>query len=126
MMSQNGKGDVVLPYPYPFLTTGRMESRFSAKGDIFKEALMRMIYLTHSARTGPRQPWNVIAKLMMGLAAAAALLVIALVGLIVVLPLALLSGLAMYAHLRRRLRTEKRKTDYDVIDAEYTIVERRD
>ena len=87
---------------------------------------MRMIYLTHSTRTGPRQPWNMIAKLIVGIAAAAALLIIALVGLIVALPLALLSGLAMYAYLRRRLRTGRRKTDDDVIDAEYTIVERGD
>ncbi len=87
---------------------------------------MRMIYLTHSTRAGPRRPWSMIAKLIVGFAAAAALLIIALVGLIVVLPLALLSGLAMYAYLRHKLRTEKRKTDNDVIDAEYTIVERHD
>jgi uncharacterized membrane protein len=87
---------------------------------------MRMIYLTHAARTGPRRPWNTIAKLIMGFAAAAALLIIALVGLIVVLPLVLLSGLAMYAYLRRKLRRERRKTNDDVIDAEYTVVERHD
>jgi Flp pilus assembly protein TadB len=102
-----------------------MESRL-LQGAIFKEALMRMIYLTDSARTGPRQPWGVIAKLIMGIAAAAALLIIVLVGLIIVLPLALLGGLAMYVYLRRRLRKQKQKPNNDVIDADYTVIERRD
>jgi hypothetical protein len=130
-MGQNGQGNAVHPHPaLASLPCGPTEPKagFPQEKRIFKEAFMRMIYLTHSTRTGSRQPWNVIAKLIMGFAAAAALLIIALAGLIIVLPLVLVSGLAAYVYLRRRLRTEKQKraTTDDVIDAEYTIVERND
>ena len=48
-----------------------------------------------------------------------------LVGLFIVLPLLLLGGAASYFYLRRRMRSARRHTPDDVIDAEYTIIDRR-
>jgi hypothetical protein len=57
--------------------------------------------------------------------AGAALLAIVLIGVIFILPLMLFSGVALHLYLRRRLRQARRRSWDGVIDAEYTIVERR-
>jgi hypothetical protein len=60
------------------------------------------------------------------LLAGAALLAAIVVGLFVVLPIMLVGGIALSFYLRRRLRWEQRRQPEDgVIDAEYTIIERR-
>jgi hypothetical protein len=60
------------------------------------------------------------------LLAGAALLAAIVVGLFVVLPIMLVGGIALSFYLRRRLRWAQRRQPEDgVIDAEYTIIERR-
>jgi Flp pilus assembly protein TadB len=58
--------------------------------------------------------------------AGAVLLAVILVGLLVVLPIMLVGGIALSFYLRRRLRRAQRKQPQDgVIDAEYTVIEHR-
>jgi Flp pilus assembly protein TadB len=59
------------------------------------------------------------------LLAGAALLAILVVGLFLVLPIMLIGGIALYFYLRRRLRPARQRSWDGVIDAEYTVVERR-
>ena len=47
------------------------------------------------------------------------------VPLFVVLPLLLLGGAASYFYLRRRMHRARRHAPDDVIDAEYTVIDRR-
>jgi cytochrome bd-type quinol oxidase subunit 2 len=62
----------------------------------------------------------------MGVAAAGvALLVVMLIGFFVVLPLVLAGGIASYFYLRRRLRQAQHRSRDGVIDAEYTVIDRR-
>lgn len=58
-------------------------------------------------------------------AAGAVLLALILVGFFVVLPLMLAGGIASYFYLRRRVRRAQQRSRDDVIDAEYTVIERR-
>jgi len=66
-----------------------------------------------------------IARVAIVLAVEIALMATILVGLFIVLPLLLLGGAASYFYLRRRMRSARRHTPDDVIDAEYTIIDRR-
>ncbi|WP_243373888.1 hypothetical protein [Microvirga solisilvae] len=84
---------------------------------------MRVIYL---ARSASRHPLNTLLRLAMGIMTAAVLLVVAFFSLIVVLPLMLLGGLAFYAYLRRKRATMRPRADDGIIDAEYTVIERRE
>ena len=66
-----------------------------------------------------------VARVAIALAVGIALLATILVGFFVVLPLMLLGGAASYFYLRRRMRHARRHAPDDVIDAEYTIIDRR-
>jgi hypothetical protein len=48
-----------------------------------------------------------------------------LIGFFVVLPLVLAGGAASYFYLRRRLRQAQHRSRDSVIDAEYTVIDRR-
>jgi cytochrome bd-type quinol oxidase subunit 2 len=48
-----------------------------------------------------------------------------LIGFFIVLPLVLAGGIASYFYLRRRLRQAQHRPRDGVIDAEYTVIERR-
>ncbi|MBB4039998.1 putative membrane protein [Microvirga flocculans] len=87
---------------------------------------MRMTYIVHAARTGRNQPWNTLLRLVAALAAALVLLVAAFIGLVVVLPLLFIGGIALHFYIRRKLRQAQSKADDGVIDAEYTVIERRE
>ena len=76
---------------------------------------------------------TILVRILAVAAAGIALLAIMLIGLFVLLPLMLAGGAAMYFYLRRRVRqvrprpqnrAQSRPQD-DVIDAEYTVIERR-
>ena len=58
-------------------------------------------------------------------AAGVALLVVMLIGFFVVLPLVLAGGIASYFYLRRGLRQARHRSRDSVIDAEYTVIDRR-
>ena len=66
-----------------------------------------------------------VARVAIALAVGIALMATILVGLFVVLPLLLLGGAASYFYLRRRMRRARRHAPDDVIDAEYTVIDRR-
>ncbi|WP_134494684.1 hypothetical protein [Microvirga pakistanensis] len=68
-----------------------------------------------------------LVRLAIMAAAGAILLALVLVGFLVVLPLMLVGGVASYFYLRRRVRQARRqqRPDVEVIDAEYTIIDRR-
>ncbi|PVE21861.1 hypothetical protein DC522_24425 [Microvirga sp. KLBC 81] len=87
---------------------------------------MRIIYTSQHNKAGPGQIWSAMIKLAMLMSAATALLAITLIGLFIVLPIMLVGGIALSFYLRRRLRQAQRRQPKDgVIDAEYTVVERR-
>jgi hypothetical protein len=76
---------------------------------------------------------SILVKILAVAAAGIALLAMLVIGLFVVLPLMLAGGAATYFYLRRRVRqaqtrpqnrTKSRPPD-DIIDAEYTVIERR-
>ncbi|WP_114944555.1 hypothetical protein [Microvirga calopogonii] len=70
---------------------------------------------------------SLLVRLLAVAAAGIAMLAILLVGIFVVLPLVLAGGAALYFYLRRRVRPAQPPRPQDgIIDAEYTIVERRD
>jgi cytochrome bd-type quinol oxidase subunit 2 len=66
----------------------------------------------------------VLRVLILG-AAGVALLAVMLIGLFVVLPLVLAGGIASYFYLRRRLRQAQHRSRDSVIDAEYTVIDRK-
>ena len=76
-----------------------------------------------SARSGRFLP--TLIRLALLAAAAITLLMVVLIGLFVVLPVMLFGGLASYFYLRHRIRRTRRHVQDDVIDAEYTIINRR-
>ena len=75
--------------------------------------------------TRPAGLLPLIIKLVAAVAAGIALLAMLLVGIFIVLPLLLAGGAALYFHLRRRSRQARTRSRSDVIDAEYTVIERR-
>jgi membrane protein implicated in regulation of membrane protease activity len=84
-------------------------------------------YVVFRSRPTPPHSSGFLAILMRLLAVAAvgiAMLAIVLVGLFVVLPLLFVGGTALYFYLRRRVRRAQSRPQDDIIDAEYTIVER--
>jgi Flp pilus assembly protein TadB len=87
---------------------------------------MQMDYAGRSATTGSGRVWSLMIRLAGLLLAGAVLLAVVLVGLFVVLPIMLVGGIALSFYLRRRLRRAQRRQPEDgVIDAEYTVIERR-
>jgi uncharacterized membrane protein len=85
---------------------------------------MRMDYAGRSAITGSGRVWGSMMRLAGLILAGAVLLAVVLVGLLVVLPIMLVGGIALSFYLRRRLRQAQRKQPRDgVIDAEYTVIE---
>ena len=86
---------------------------------------MQMDYAGRSAKIGSGRVWAPMMRLAGLFLAGAALLAIMLVGLFVVLPVMLIGGIALHFYLRRRLRQARQRSWDGVIDAEYTVVERR-
>jgi Flp pilus assembly protein TadB len=66
-----------------------------------------------------------VIRLMVFTAVGVALLAVMLIGLFVLLPLVLAGGVASYFYLRRRLRQAQHRSRDGVIDAEYTVIDRR-
>ena len=66
-----------------------------------------------------------VIRLMVLTAAGVALLAVMLIGFFVGLPLVLAGGIASYVYLRRRLRQAQHRSQDGVIDAEYTVIDRR-
>ncbi len=66
-----------------------------------------------------------VIRLLVLTAAGVALLAVLLIGFFVVLPLVLAGGIASYFYLRRRLRQAQHRSRDSVIDAEYTVIDRR-
>ena len=66
-----------------------------------------------------------VIRLMVLTAAGVALMAVMLIGFFVVLPLVLAGGVASYLYLRRRLRQAQHRSRDGVIDAEYTVIDRR-
>lgn len=89
---------------------------------------MRTIYLIRPDRAQPKGPLSALVRFTLGIVAAAVLLAAALVGLVVILPLMILGGIVFYVYIRRKLRQAQKQHQANdgIIDAEYTIVERRD
>jgi Flp pilus assembly protein TadB len=86
---------------------------------------MQMNYAGRSAKIGLGRIWPPLLRLAGLLLAGAALLAIMLVSLFIVLPVMLIGGVALHFYLRRRLRQTRQRSWGGVIDAEYTVVERR-
>jgi Flp pilus assembly protein TadB len=87
---------------------------------------MRLDYAGWNATTGSGRVWGPMMRLAGLLLAGIILLAVVLVGLFVVLPVMLVGGIALSFYLRRQLRRAQRKQPQDgVIDAEYTVIERR-
>lgn len=86
---------------------------------------MYMDYAGRSAKIGSGRIWAPLLRLAGLLLAGAALLAIMLVSLFLVLPVMLIGGVALHFYLRRRLRQARQRSWEGVIDAEYTVVERR-
>ena len=69
---------------------------------------------------------SILLRLVALAAAGIAMLAIVVVGLFVVLPVLFVGGAALYFYLRRRVRRAQTRPQDGIIDAEYTIVERRE
>ena len=85
---------------------------------------MQMDDASRSATIGSGRLWALM-RLAGLLLAGVALLAILVVGLFLVLPIMLIGGIVLYFYLRRRLRSARQRSWDGVIDAEYTVVERR-
>ena len=68
---------------------------------------------------------SILVRMLAVAAAGIALLAMMLIGLLVVLPLLLAGGTALYFYLRRRVQRARNRPQEDVIDAEYTVIDRR-
>ena len=68
---------------------------------------------------------SILVRMVAVAAAGVALLAMMLIGLFVVLPLLLAGGTTLYFYLRRRVRRARNHSQEDVIDAEYTVIDRR-
>jgi membrane protein implicated in regulation of membrane protease activity len=93
--------------------------------------MMRTIYFIRPDGTQPKALLSMLVRFALGLVALAVLLTVALIGMVVVLPLMIIGGVIFAVYLRRKLgqvhrQHRQRQADDGIIDAEYTIVERRD
>ena len=86
---------------------------------------MQMDDASRSTKIASGRFGGTIIRLASLVLAGAALLAILVVGLFVVLPVMLIGGIALHFYLRRRLRQARQRSWDGVIDAEYTVVERR-
>jgi membrane protein implicated in regulation of membrane protease activity len=68
---------------------------------------------------------SILVRILAVATAGIALLAMMLIGFFVVLPLMLAGGVGMYFYLRRRMRQARSRPQDGVIDAEYTVIERR-
>jgi membrane protein implicated in regulation of membrane protease activity len=88
---------------------------------------MQRIHTNQATNIGAGRFWRSMIRFLVLATAGLALLTITLIGLFVVLPLVLVSSIALYLYVRRRLRrVQARQRSRDgVIDAEYTIIDHR-
>lgn len=82
-------------------------------------------FRTTTTSRSPNRLLGIMIRLAVLAAVGAALLVMALVGFFVVLPLMLVGGIASYFYLRRRVRQAQQRSQSDIVDAEYTIIDHR-
>jgi len=77
---------------------------------------------------GSRHFWRSTIKLALLVLIAIAVLALAFTTLLVVFPLALVGGIVLHFYLRRKIRQAQqtqRRFSHDVIEAEYTVIDRR-
>jgi hypothetical protein len=75
---------------------------------------------------GSRRFWSATARLTILVSIGVAVLLVAMSAMIVLLPLALVGGLALHLYVRRALRQAARRTRPGVvIEGEYVVLERR-
>lgn len=87
-----------------------------------------MDYIAFRTTNGPKLTDQMLAfviRLAFLAGAGAVLLAPVLLGFLVVLPLMVVGGIASYFYLRRRMRQAQRCARSGVIDAEYTVIDRR-
>jgi membrane protein implicated in regulation of membrane protease activity len=83
------------------------------------------VFRTRTTNTPSGGFLSILVRMVAVAAAGVALLAMMLIGLFVVLPLLLAGGTALYFYLRRRVRRARNRPHDDVIDAEYTVIDRR-
>jgi membrane protein implicated in regulation of membrane protease activity len=83
------------------------------------------VFRTRTTNTPSGGFLSILVRMVAVAAAGVALLAMMLIGLFVVLPLLLAGGTALYFYLRRRVRRARNRPQDDVIDAEYTVIDRR-
>jgi Flp pilus assembly protein TadB len=73
-----------------------------------------------------KQVWGTMLKVTLLAALVLTILLVAFATFLVVLPFALVGGLALHLYLRRKLRHVRRQTSsrLDVIDGDYTLIEK--
>jgi hypothetical protein len=75
---------------------------------------------------GSRRFWSGTARLAVMVSAGVAVLFVAMSAMILLLPLALVAGLALHLYVRRALRQAvRRPRDGLVIEGEYVVLDRR-
>ncbi|MGO4573999.1 hypothetical protein [Microvirga sp. 2TAF3] len=74
---------------------------------------------------GSQRFWGSTIRLAVLISAGVAILLIAFTALLVLLPLALIVGLGLKLYIRRRLRRARSQSSIQVIDGEYTIIDRQ-
>jgi apolipoprotein N-acyltransferase len=84
-----------------------------------------VVFRTRTTSTRSGGFLSILVWMLAVVAAGIALLAMMLIGLFVVLPLLLAGGTALYFYLRRRVRRAPNRPQDDVIDAEYTVIERQ-
>ncbi|HEU6441425.1 MAG TPA: hypothetical protein VFF38_03635 [Microvirga sp.] len=78
-----------------------------------------------TASTRPSGLLGTALRLALLAAIGLALVAVVVIGFLVVLPLMLIGGIVSYVYLRRRVRRARQQATSDVIDAEYTVIDRR-
>ena len=86
---------------------------------------MHMDDASWSAKIASGRLWASTMRLAGLLLAGVILLAILVIGLFFVLPIMLIGGIALHFYLRRRLRQARQRSWDGVIEAEYTVIERR-
>jgi hypothetical protein len=87
-----------------------------------------MDYTASRTTAGPNPADRLLAiviRLAVLAAAGAVLLTLVLVSFFVALPLMVVGGIASYFYLRHRVRQAQQRSQSSVIDAEYTVIDRR-